>query len=229
MNYFPLLLLSVLSPLSLKADANSNPGMVQLIIGQHTSKGSPDDPSAMVSDTVVFRFFAAPNAEEASQQLSFYFDWSRIPRREKIVETGYDSWFAPMIFKDTMWSHYVAYLVCTSQKGEWLEVVVNEKTQEKLWIKSGRFVRLWTWTKLADQKNNFTIAVHTTVYEKPDTNSAPVKADVNCFEIKTVKGNWMQISTGDSELCDCYERPRVRKAWVQFKTPEKLNITVNYF
>lgn len=201
--------------------------MVQLIIGDHKSKGSPDNLSQLVSDTVVFRFFENPKDAAPSQQLSCYFNWSSIPRKEVIIERDYRNWLSPMIFKDDSVSgYYKVYLTCVSRKGYWLEVIVNEQTQKKMWIKEEKFVRFHRWADIADKKF-LTISVNTAVYARPDTNSVQATIASNCFEIDKINGDWMQVSSADAELCDSYGQARLKKVWVRFKTSERLNITVD--
>ena len=222
-----LFLLFLLLSFSARAHISEHfPGLVQLIIGQHVSTGPPNDQSRLTSDTVVFSFYAKPHGTVAARRVSFYFDWRSSPRRERAVETDYRSWLAPMIFTDDSTSgYYRAYLTCVSRKGDWYEVIVNENTQEKLWIKDQRFVRFHDWTNISKTKF-LTISVNTAVYIKADTNSPRVDVVANCFRIDQVRGEWMQVSSADPELCNSYNQPRLKKVWVLFRTPKALRITV---
>lgn len=220
------LLILLLSAGVVKADANYYQGLVFLNIGSHKYGDPQRDPSAQFSDTIVFRFFSNPGDKEPVRQLSCY-KIREVTPYEVIIESDYRTWFSPMVFKtDSLNGHYSVHLTCVSQKGDWLEVVVNEQTQSKMWIKRGSHVRFDSWAHISGKKY-YSISTSTTVYEKADTNSTPVNVAVNCFTINGVSGDWMRISTGKNDLCDSRGKKTLTNVWVRFRTPDKLLITID--
>lgn len=222
-NAFVFFLCLSLFPQSAKADANYLPGMVELNIGAHKFNGK--NPGTR-SDTVVFRFFRTPTDVAPARAVSCYcFLGNPFPSREFFLERDFRSWLQPMIFKDdSTHGHYAVFLTCVSQKGDWCEVIVNEQTQEKMWIKRGNYIRFRNWKDFA-QKKYLLVHVNTSVYAARDTNSTPLDVKVNCFEINEVNGDWMLISTSKNKACNSSGQPKLKKVWVRFKTPERLHVT----
>lgn len=211
---------------SIKGFARSDyyPGMVQLVTDAYVSTGPSGDLSKLVSNTIVFSFYKQRGDSQIARELSFYFDWANIPRKVKVWEDDYNSWFSPMS-GDTSDLDY--YLTCKSRNGDWVEVVVNEKTKETLWLKNSFHVRFISWDKINKRKRWVKVKANTTIYGSRDTSSAKLIPEVNCFQIDRVKGDWMKLSTRDSELCGCNDQNVLKNVWIRYRTRESLLIEVN--
>ncbi|MES2397101.1 MAG: hypothetical protein V4549_13910 [Bacteroidota bacterium] len=239
-----IIILMLLSNI-LSAKTDVYPGMVKLITGWHKfAKGADStvtflglttstakDISNYKSDTVVFNFYRNPKDNKVYRHLSFYFDWSKIPRIVRIVEKNYTDWLSPMTFNDDTSGYYDIYFTCKSKKGNWLEIIINEGTQETAWIRDTKFVKMLPWKNLLKEDRFLTIELKdfkTTQYFKlNDIKSEQINyAENNCFEIVDVKGNWMKIENGDSEICFTTSN-KTFTAWVLFKSNDNLVIKVN--
>lgn len=180
-----------------------------------------------IPDTISFRFYSSPNASQPVHRLSFYFDHSRIPRKTRIAERNYHEWFSPISFNDdTTSGYFTMYLTCCKKSNGWLQVILNEETGETAWIQESNSVHLIKWNQLDSRKYSVTITNNTQQYFlKADSTSQKLKyADINCFELIRIKGDWMLVSNKNSEMCDNYDRPYLHKAWIRFKTPSRLLI-----
>jgi hypothetical protein len=242
------ILFLVLLSLNSSGQGDLFPGLVGLKIGTHRIYTPPDstnraivsvkfgykgeDLSKFKSDTVKFKFYADQKAKNLTRQISFYFDWSTIPRIERIVEQDYHSWFSPMCFNDdTISGYFEIYLTCKSRQGDWFEVIINEQTQETLWLRKAKFVNLIKWKDLHKNEDLLTLQLNKTptnkIYDKPDTSSTEISySGQDCFEIIRIKGQWMQIANKNSELCGNYDTAFVDNAWVQYKTSDRLLINL---
>ena len=242
-----ILVLSLIS-LNIWGQKNEYPGLIHLSTGSHkiimptdlnnkfivSNKYLYDEyyVSRFKSDTTCFNFYKDINDSSSIYHISFYFDWSKIPRKDKIIEENIEFWFKPMCFdiKDTISGYFDIYLTCKSKKGNWFEVVINEETQETLWIQKAKFVKLVKWDKLTKKKYWwFTIQKQSNnIYSKPDTLSTQIDYNGNdCFEITKVKNNWMKISNTNSELCGNYDMKFVESGWIRYKTNNGLLIKLN--
>jgi hypothetical protein len=240
------MIILILFSLIARSQNNGNPGIVQLKIGSHqifwpidsTNKSKNyikfgakgEDLSKCKSDTTKFKFYTNNFGTDFSRQISFYFDWSNIPRIERIVEKNY-SWFRPLVFNksDTINGYFDIFLTCKSKQGDWCEVIINEDTKETLWIKNTKNVKFITWKKFV--KKDYWLTVHLEkdksnhIYSRPNINSNVISyTGIDCFKAIKVKGNWMQISNKYEEHCGYYETMFVHKVWVQFKTNDMLLI-----
>lgn len=194
-------------------------GMVKLLTGNHRVIEYSKDPSRNTSDTTIFRFYKQPNDSNFVRVLSFYFDWSTIPRHEKIAQPDYRGWLSPMtFFDDTTSGHFRIYFTCKSIKDGWFEIVVNETTRESLWIKDNKQIQFYKWQKLI-RKNSVTIATNSTVYSKRDTSSEILSENGgDCFEVNKIIGNWMRVNSRKSELCNYDDKLPQDQMWIRFRT-----------
>jgi len=224
------ILLALISHIIL-SQSNLIPGIVYLDATSHYStKPSKyenndirvrwDDYSKLISDTTKFQFKKLTSDSSHQHQISFYFDWSGIPRQDKIVEKHIEKWFKPLVFdiNDTTHGFFDIYLTCKSKKGNWLEVIINEKTKETLWIKKSKYVNLIKWKQFTKKtRSNLYVKVHNgKIYSSNDTTSKEIKFDPkDDFHIKKVKGNWFQISNKYSH--DMPSNIIIEEAWVKFK------------
>jgi hypothetical protein len=217
------------------------PGIVYLNTGTHYStKPSKyenngnrvrwDEYSKLISDTTKFQFKKYPKDSTHLNQLSFYFDWSNIPRQDKIVEKDIEKWFKPLVFNinDTIDGFFDIYLTCKSKKGNWLEVIVNEKTKETLWIKKSKYVKFIKWSKFSKRtRSTLNLKVpRGNIYSSNDTLSKAIEFDSNDeFYVTKQKGNWFQVSNKNSS--DKPSNIVVEKAWVKFKNDFELLIGIH--
>lgn len=210
------------------AKTDSYPGLIKLITGEYKVYGSiHGDLSKNKSDTIAFKFFNKPADTHIARHLSFYFDWN-IPRRPRIIETDCFNWLVPMSL-DTLGGFYGIYFTCKSKQGDWFEIVINEKTQETLWVQGTRHLKFISWKKL-DNKRKYDISIKTTstIYSRPDSLSSIIKyTGTDCFEVLKIKRSWMQVSNKNSERCNNYELPFVEKGWVYFKSTDKIFVQVS--
>jgi len=224
------------------AKADLYPGMVKLVIGTHGFSPKTDSSFTIlgvtgtiaknsynyISDTNTFKFFKNRKDKLPLKTLSFYFDWRSSPRVERIVEKSYRTWFNPMsINDDTTSSYFDIYLVCKSKHGKWLEVVVNEKTQETLWLKNKRFVIFFKWKKLYKKEDYVGVKQTTNLYERADSLSRKINSNYSdYFEILKIKGNWMKVRT--CYLDGCYnESGDIKIGWINFKSNDNLFIELH--
>ena len=221
-----ILTLSLLLGVSKNGLADSFPGIVYLKSNSTQTYTDPaGDLSKYRSDTIEFIFYSEPNTTHSTRQISFYFDWSRIPRKTRIVEQNYHEWLSPISFNDDTTSGYFKlYLTCSVKNEDWLQVVLNEKTGETGWLHKNQSVQFISWNHLDNRKFWVTVQNNTPDYfSQPDTTSQKLQYNgINCFELIRIKGDWMLVSNKNSEMCDNYNQPYLHKAWIRFKTSSKL-------
>ena len=179
------------------------------------------------NDTVKFIFYKEPNTSQVTRQLSFYRDWKHNSILTRILETDYHDWFSPMSFDDdTTSGNFRIYLSCRDKVENWFQVVLNEKTGETGWIYKSHTTTFIPWNHLDRRKYTVTVQNNSNYYyEQPDTNSRRLPYNgFNCFELIQVQGDWMKVSNKNSEMCGNYDLPYLDKAWIHFKTSDRLLI-----
>ena len=218
-----------------QGQTDNYPGLVKLVIGTHklycktkspviivTNKNAEKIFAHCTSDTVVFKFYKSPTDNIVTRQLSFFSDEDGLPKKERIVEKDYHSWLHPISFNDDTTSGYFnIYFSCKEQKDGWYKIIINEQTQETMWIKNKRFVKLLKWKALG-KKEIVCLQPKTKLYSKPDSSSTAINFSQNdYFEIVQTKGSWMKAKARNGDPCG-NSTDKIYFAWFNFKSKDKL-------
>lgn len=148
-------------------------------------------------------------------------------KSEIFVEpSSHKEWLAP----ENLWLDYSILNFCyTRQEGEWVEVVVNEKSGLRRWIRVNEHVVAVPWPKfLLDYTTVVEPIESVFVRTAPYAESKAIRKTTSqdCFEAMEIKDDWIRIRT--SQGLECSEHPEpITTGWIKWKEGNKL--VIRYF
>lgn len=173
----------------------------------------------------IVRFYKNPNDKKAVRTVEFFDDKSINSFNIKNLETQ-KVWLRPEAFR----SEYPAFSFrCKSKTRNWYEVIVNNKNGKSLWIKKERFTKLLSWETYL--KNTYVIErlakYKQPIRKFPATDSTKIRyAGQDCFQVKSMKGEWLEIYTSD--FCRSGygepEKTTIKSGWIKWKNGNTLLI-----
>ena len=166
--------------------------------------------------TTVLRFYAKPDAsEKPAETLRFYED--RSVKSFRFRAEG-DHSFSHLGSGAKNLDYDIFELAVKSRRNNWLEVVVDDQTDETLWLQEGKIVRFKDW--LQDMKEAFAIGrIKSTVNPlraKPNATAKEVTFNGrDCFEVEDMKGDWIQVKMQEH---NCSENPKQSvSGWLRWR------------
>ena len=124
-------------------------------------------------------------------------------------------WLKP----ETMWLDYFSFnFRCIERKNGWFKVIVNNETNDALWIKKSQEINFSSWedyligmfgvSRLMPKSNP--------ISSLPTTESTIIMFNyVDCFEVVSMKGDWIEIRS--ASYCEIEEDQRINSAWIRWK------------
>ena len=174
-------------------------------------------------ENTILHFYTSPNDKEPTRTVEFFNDttikgWNirNLDKQKK--------WLAP----EVLWLDYHYFVFrCLTVEDDWLKVVVNNKTAETLWLKKSDLTTFKNWETYL--KEMFGIARLPNEEQKirrlPTDNSEEIKyQEQECFEVKSMKDDWIEIST--AEYCDD-NQTKVKSGWIKWRQGNTL--LIDYF
>jgi hypothetical protein len=136
-------------------------------------------------------------------------------------------WFNPLHFG---LDYFIFYIQCSEIKNSWYQVVINEKTNLKCWIKKSSFLKYVTWDQFIsgvvsikpnDSENN-------PILLEPNINAQ--KADkqlIDCLAPVSVIGEWLKVRI-DPAVCDMtneMDESEIFEGFIRWRKDDNLLIT----
>jgi hypothetical protein len=191
--------------------ANSMNAQVEAGLGVATVKFKEND---------VLNFYAEKESTEVLKTIEFTTD----PTSKKVVIKGYElveEWLKPE--EISLDNSYIAFR-CIFVKDGWVKVMVSE--EENYWIQRNESVEYKDWpTLLASSVGVARLAEYPQkVREGASDNATNLKYEgTDCFEVKSVKGDWIEISatgkcngrSGDNDL---------ESGWIRWKKANRIQV-----
>ena len=203
------ILLSVSFSLICKAETNLGNGIV----------------SINFDNKPIVRFYKSPNDKKAVRTIEFFDDNSVKSLNIKNLETQ-KQWLKPELLS----LEYPAFnFRCKSKANGWYEVIVNNRTGKTFWIKKQRFTKFLTWE--AFLKSEFVVyrmsRYKQAIRKLPSNVSTKIKyVGEDCFEVKSMKGEWIEIFTSDFCKSGYGENKKtiLKSGWIKWKNGNTLLI-----
>lgn len=165
--------------------------------------------------TTVLYFYAKPDAtEKPAQTLRFYDDTTL--KMDSFRAEGEKS-YALLDPKRHKLDYYLFDLAVRNKRGGWLEVIVDDQTNETLWLQESKIVRFEDW--LHSMKNSFAVGRITPkanpLHTKPDANAKEITfAGYDCFKVEEMKGDWVKVTLQDH----CSDAPKQSvSGWLRWR------------
>jgi len=178
--------------------------------------------SIKFTGNTVLNFYAAAYDKEPKQVIEFYQDEATGSPDIRNIET-IEKWLKPEGFH---LDYDQLIFRCKSEERFWIEIIVNNETGESYWIRKTKAVDLDTWEGFL--KNAFMISRNSFPQEikvQPNDTAKTIPFDgEDCFQVKSMKGDWIQIFTAPH--CDDMDNP-IKSGWIRWK--EGNEILIDYF
>jgi hypothetical protein len=179
------------------------------------------------SDTTVLHFYSSPIDKQPTKTIEFFNDktinsWN-IRNLDKQKQ-----WLKP----ECLWLDYSSFIFrCKSQTDDWYELIVNNENGQTLWLKKSALTKFSGWeeflkgmfgvSRLPDKKQ--------VIRTSPDDKSEEINyTGKDCFQVKSMKGEWIEIFTAD--YCDdsyTDSKTKIKSGWIKWKQGNSL--LIEYF
>ncbi len=169
-------------------------------------------------------FYSLPNDKIAKRTIEF-FDDKTINSWNIKNFNKHKSWLKPELLWLDNSSLFFRYVTI---KDNWIKVIVNYETGETFWIKKSKMTIIKNWEKyLIDM---FGVSRLPNEPQKikslPINNSKDIKYEgQDCFQVKSVKGDWIEIFTAN--YCDednSKSKTKIKSGWIKWREKNKLLI-----
>jgi hypothetical protein len=174
------------------------------------------------NDKTVVDFYKRPTDKTQHKRIEFFNDKGINGWNIKNLETE-RTWLKP----EVLWLDYSQFnFRCKSTTTDWLELIVNNENGLTLWVKRTTETKYLTWEeylkgmfavdRLEDHKQK--------VRKQPIDTSAEIEYEGrDCFEVKSLKGDWMEIISTDH--CDeGNNKTKIDSGWIRWRNGDKLLI-----
>jgi len=168
-------------------------------------------------DKTHIEFYESSDLNKTLKTVDFFDDESINSWNIKNLESHKD-WLQP----ESMWLDYGQFKFrCKTKQTDCFEVYVSES--QTMWIRNEEFTEFMDWeTYLTSMLSVERIDTSQEIYSKPFTKSEVIESEDDCFSVKQMKGEWIEVETG--EHCDSEKRV---SGWIQWKDGNK--ILINYY
>ena len=140
-----------------------------------------------------------------------------------IKENDYQKWLKP----ESIWLDYSIFIFrYTNFQDNWIEIIVNNDSMNKMWIRKTETLSVKTWqTFLVQSTTAVEPLASTEIKLEPSVSSMTIRSSTkeDCFEAIEIKGDWIRIRT--NEKLDCNEHPSpIKSGWIKWRQNNKLTI-----
>lgn len=178
-------------------------------------------------DKMIMHFYSNPIDKEPLKEIEFFEDKTINSWNIRDLDK-HKEWLKP----ETLWLDYSSFVFrCLSVKGNWLEVIINNENGSTLWIKKSDFTTIKDWetylkemfgvSRMSDERQK--------IRTSPSDNSDEIKYQgQDCFQVKSMKGDWIEIFTPD--YCDeeyTDSKTKIKSGWIKWR--QKNRLIINYF
>ena len=173
-------------------------------------------------DKTVVDFYEKPADNSQFKRIEFFNDKAINSWNIKDLENQ-RTWLKP----EVLWLDYSEFnFRCKSRTGDWFEVIVNNENGIALWIKQSNATKFMTWEEYL--KDMFAVdrleTYNQKIRKQPTDTADEIKYEArDCFQVKSLKGDWIEIFTTDN----CEEgknKTEIKSGWIRWKQGDKLLI-----
>lgn len=164
------------------------------------------------NETTVVYFYSKPNASEnVAQTLRFYDDRGSFSFRAE----GEKSYSLLNVDRHKL-DYSIFDLNVKSKRSGWLEVIVDEQTNETLWLQESKSVLFKSWQKI--MKDAFAIgrinAEINPLRTKPDLTAKIINFnESDCFKFEQMQGDWIKVAQSTHCNTDLKSTPSGWTRW----------------
>ena len=173
-------------------------------------------------DKTVLHFYASQADTLPKKTIEFFDDKSINSWNIRDLDKQ-KRWLKP----ESLWLDYSSFVFrCKSLTNNWFEVIVNNENGESLWLKKNEFTKYSSWETYLQEM--FGVARLPRQIQKirkqPSDTSEEIKySGQDCFQVKSMKGDWIEIFTAD--YCDNVDnKTKIDSGWIKWRQGNQLLI-----
>ena len=178
-------------------------------------------------DKTTLDFYSAPNDKKPNRTIQFFNDETISSWNIRDLDK-HAKWLKPEILQ-LDYSQFV--FRCITVQDDWFNVMVNNETEETLWLKKNKWTTFSNWENFL--KEMFGVARLTNQQQKIRTLPTEDAEEIiykgqDCFQVKSMKGDWIEIYTAD--YCDKHNtdiKTKIKSGWIKWREGNKL--LIEYF
>jgi len=206
MKRFLILILFILASVNLWAQTEIGIGLVQINF----------------DDKTIVNFYNSPQDKKPVKTLQFFNDteidsWNiRDLEKQKI-------WLKP----EVLWIDYSSLVFrCTEIRNNWYKIIVNNQSGQIFWIQKKDQFKFETWETFLKEMFSIYRTDGQKIRKSPlQTSDEIIYNGEDCFKVKSMKGDWIEISTTDS--CEEEKNNIIKSGWIKWRNENTL--LINYF
>lgn len=174
------------------------------------------------NDKTIVRFYDEPIEKNPVKIIRFFDDkvtngWNIADLEEQ------EKWMKP----EVLWLDYSFFFFrCTEKQGNWFKVIVNNDSGKSYWIKKDTQRVFSDWKTFlsgmfsVERIPDYPQKIHSNPSD--DTPEMPYEG-ADCFEVKSMQGDWIEISSTDN--CDETDTVHpIRSGWIKWRNKDRLMI-----
>lgn len=175
----------------------------------------------------VLDFYASPKDKAPIKKIEFFNDEAINGWNIRDIDNQ-KKWLKP----EVLHLDYSAFIFrCLSVKGDWQQVIVDNEKGTTYWLKKTAVTTFKDWETYL--KGMFSVKRLADNNQKIRTSSSQKANEIkyegqDCFQVKSMKGDWIQIFTPDN--CDEENKEKQTKlilGWIKWREGKKL--LIEYF
>ena len=179
------------------------------------------------NDKTVLHFYTDTTDKKPTKTIEFFNDTSIDSWNIRNL-SAQGQWLNP----EVLWLDYHSFVFrCKVQANGWYKVVVNNNSNNVYWLKKSKWTKYVSWEKFL--KEMFSVARLPNEKQKirnmPSDGSNEIRyAGQDCFQVRSMKGDWIEIFTAD--YCDedyTDSKIKVKSGWIRWRKGNKL--LIEYF
>lgn len=182
------------------------------------------------NDTLEIQFIRNINEKDTySRKLTFVFD--SVEYQNVLINDP--NWMSIDCFThDTTFHGYFYYnFKCLQKKGDYYQIMINEKTKETAWLKNSKYTEFISFQKDITKTSFFMTfrldksnAIKVYKRKNPNSSSEYVKPiNLSCYKIVKRRGDWVKIKITKHTSCT---NPFSPSGWVKLFDQGKLLIDI---
>lgn len=180
--------------------------------------------SVNFDDKTIIAFYANKDDKTPAKTIEFFNDKSINSFNIKNLTTQ-SKWLSPEIL---LLDYSLLVFRVRASNENWAEVIVNNTTGESYWIRTNKSMTQLTWQ--AFLKDKFGVSRLNASKQKIKKFPSATSSDLNykgkdCFQVKSMKGDWIEIFTAD--YCDesyTDSKTKIKSGWIKWREGNKLLI-----
>jgi hypothetical protein len=177
------------------------------------------------NDKTVVDFYKKPTDKTPYKRIEFFEDKTINSWNIKNLETE-RVWLNP----EVLWLDYFQFnFRCKATAPGWLELIVNNENGMTLWVKRTKATLYLTWEEYlkdmfgVDRRADYKQKIR----KQPSDTADEIKYEGrDCFKVKSLKGNWIEIISTD-HCNDGNSKTKIITGWIKWREGD--NLLINYY